>query len=233
MSEITSKIKTVLSNAFNKAARHKIVDGREVAFVRGGFGRDGMMLPYLDFRQPPVDFEKRTGMSGLSCQYFLPPDLLPRELQEYGMISLADNRVAHERLSEVWGHLKNCNPETLGRLEFDAKDTMKLYHAILGAASAFLPQDIQAWLDGWNGVTLRENREAELLINKIEVCHGPAYWVPSMETLRMMDKQLVSVKKPAIKPSPVTNYISANDLAEITDQLLTRIKAIVKKNRPI
>lgn len=189
MTQITEKVKGTLSDAFSKAASHETINGQEVAFVRGGFG-NGMMLPYLGFEQPPVDFEERTGMRGLSCQYFLPPDLLPRELQEYGMISVADNRMAHERLSEVWGHLKTCNPETLGHLEFDTKDTMKLYHAILGAASAFLPQDIQAWLDGWNGMALRENREATMLLNKIEICHGNTGWVPSMSTIQVMNEQM-------------------------------------------
>ena len=198
MSEITRKIKTTLSDLFNNASRREMIDGQEVAVVKGSFGGE-MPLPYVSFHQPPVVFEKASGMKGLSHQYFLPPDLLPRELQEYGMVSIRDTATAHVRLSEVWEHLKAGNPDTLGRLTFDAANTDNLYHVILGAASAFPPADIQAWLDGWNGITLRKNKEAALLLNKIEVCHGLVGWIPSMSTLHEMNRQSAKIKSAEMK----------------------------------
>src|ERR1700747_318491 len=101
MSDITAKIKETIQVAFNKASVHRKDRGHDVAIIKGNFGGE-ITIPYLSFHQPPVVFERKSGMKGLSCQYFLPPDLLPRELQEYGMISIRDNKATHERLSEVW-----------------------------------------------------------------------------------------------------------------------------------
>ena len=202
MLDLTRKIKTTLSDLFNNAARREVIDGQEVALFKGTFGGE-MSLPYESFHQPPVVFEKASGMKGLSHQYFLPPDLLPRELQEYGMVSIRDRDGAYDRLTEVWEHLKKGNPETLGRLKFDETRAENLYHVILGAASAFPPADIQAWLEGWNGITLRKNKEAAFLLNKIEVCHGLVGWIPSMSTLNEMNRQSVRTQSVRIKSARI------------------------------
>lgn len=197
MAPITQKIKGTISDTFNKSAHHRSRSGEVVAEVRTVSGMR-WELPYLEFSQPPVDFEKKTGLTGISCGYFLPPDLLPRELQEYGMISLADNCEAHQRLSEVWSCLKETNPSTLGSLKFDENNTRQLYHAVLGVASAFLPQDIQAWLDGWTGIELRKDKEAVRMLNKIETLSSRVEWIPSKPTLREMVRQ---IENGAMKPA--------------------------------
>ena len=190
MNEITGKIKSTLKKVFDEAIRYTIVDGQKVADLT----RKGAILwtlPNLAFFQPPSEFEEQNGIQGVSCQYILPSGLLPRELYEYGQVARLNDQDMHEKLNEVWEQLKKDNKKTLGRLKFDTKDTMQLYHVISGVASAFSPRDIQSWLDGERNVrALRKDRETESLMNKIETRFGRIRWVPCPETLRFIDRQI-------------------------------------------
>lgn len=181
--DFTQKVKMALSGALKNIA--------------GAWHHDA------DFCQPPVDFEKKTGMQGLSCTYVLPHGLSSKELQKYALLSFsADRPAAHEKLSEMWRHLQTCNPYELKGLTFEAKNTENVFHAVMGVASAFLPRDIQLFIDrqhdvdGPHEAARPRSSEEKFLRNKIDVCCGPIGWAPSLATLQSISRQLNSVTKP-------------------------------------
>ena len=144
----------------------------------------------MSFSQPSLKFEEQNRIQGLAYQYILPSGLLPIELNEYVLFASLTDQGVYKRLNEVWKQLKKDNEKTLWSLKFDTNDTRQLYNAILGVASAFLPQDIQFYLDGGKSSTLREDREIKFLLDKIERCLNNICWVPCLDTLRLIDQQI-------------------------------------------
>ncbi|MCK4945332.1 MAG: hypothetical protein KAS59_03615 [Alphaproteobacteria bacterium] len=215
MHEITGKIKSTLGKTFDEATRYTIVDGQKVADLTRK-GATLWTLPDLAFFQPPSEFEKQNGIHGFSCQYILPQGLLPRELQEYAKIARLNDQDMHEKLNEVWEQLKKDNEKTLGSLKFDTNNTIQLYNVILGVASAFLPRDIQSWIDGNTSVSaLREEQETESLMNKIETHFGRICWVPCLDTLRLIDRKIDDNKNSVVQKASTESSFTDLPVASI------------------
>ncbi|MCE9507290.1 MAG: hypothetical protein K8R48_03100 [Alphaproteobacteria bacterium] len=106
-------------------------------------------IPDRDFCQPPVDFEKKYSLTGVSQRYRLPEGLSPRDLQNYALLSWRKESLTvaeqQERLAGVWHLLTAYNPE-LNKVLHDPQDTDTLFHAIMGVASAFNIEDIQGFI---------------------------------------------------------------------------------------
>jgi hypothetical protein len=153
--------------------------------------------PDSGFYQPPVEFEKKHNLTGISQWYSLPAGLSPRDLQSYALLSWRKENLTaaeqQERLAGVWHLLTAYNPE-LKKIIHDRQDTDALYHAIMGVASAFNIKDIQGFISNstqphraWE---MEKTPEFIKLTEVFNRCAGPEglnlKWVAAPATLRLI-----------------------------------------------
>ncbi len=166
-----------------------------------------MSLPNPAFGQPPVTFERREKVTGISETYDLPDGLSPQKLDSYVMTvmharlsCMLDPDEAAERLTGVFDLLAESNPQ-LKKLAFDRQDWHKGYHALMGVASAFNVQDIQYWLDNTTGMTIRKDEAYDALRSETAEIAGNIGWRPAPDTLRDIRRR-IEEKKDAAPQSP-------------------------------
>jgi len=106
-------------------------------------------MPLLDFCKPPVEFEKKHGLKGISHNYKIPAGLTSQELQIYTMITLKRDDIAKserkEKLLETYNLLISLNP-ILNEVKKIPDNVNDLYHLILGVASSFNIDDINQFV---------------------------------------------------------------------------------------
>lgn len=197
---LTDFIHATLSDCFNNKVEHGYIlkNGQKTAV----FWTKGIKLELpMQCTQPPIDFENKNGMKNIAGHYIFPEGLKANHLEEYADMvhwGIADAPECQDVLRTVWDELTRLNPHSLGALKFDINDPEKRRDAILGATSAFNATDIQSYLDGNDGNKMSQNKEWDFLYNKIEICFGRMYWVPAVETLKIVEQQ---IPKPQQSPS--------------------------------
>lgn len=151
--------------------------------------------------QPPVDLEKKHGLVGIAGYFVLPQGVTSEDLDTY--LSILDDAEMHgemtraaysKRLQDIHALLLQLNPE-LGQLVYKKKDAFTLSHVICGVIAGINIDDIQSFIAGNSAAVAREDLEYRILRQKWE---GEIGWVPSMKTLKEIDRQLT--EKRAQKP---------------------------------
>jgi len=163
--------------------------------TKSGVSTIPLYLPLRHFSQPPVQVEKKAGVTGIAGHYKMPRRLTPHSLQAYTQVlwhaemrgDITEEQML-EKMGKVRALLEQDNPE-LKKLKIQPGDNFGLYDLLLGVASDFSTRDIQSWLDGNTGTVVRKDAAWAALNAKIEKT-VPMFWVPSMATMQDIDRQL-------------------------------------------
>jgi hypothetical protein len=156
-----------------------------------------LQIPYPYFCQPPVDFEKKQRLRGMSSTYRLPEGLTAGQLQDFSLLMREREdltpRQKLDKMTEVWKTLTDHNP-ALKTLRYNADDFFHLYHLILGVASSFNRIDIQNFMDliGKVPPALHMNKSPEYknLAQSFYQATADMHWVAAPESLLAIHDQL-------------------------------------------
>lgn len=185
------------------AEERKVGANGKIQYVlqtKSGISTIPLYLPLRHFSQPPVKVEKKLGLRGIAGHYKMPRRLTAQNLQAYTQVLWhAEMRggiteeVMLEKMGKVRALLEQHNPE-IKKLKIQPGDNFGLYDLLLGVASDFNTRDIQSWLDGHTGTVVRKDATWAALNAKLEKT-VPLYWVPSMETMQDIERQLEMKRK--------------------------------------
>ena len=193
---------------YKKLAEERKVgaDGKTyyVLQTKSGVSTIPLYLPLRHFSQPPRQVEDKLGITGVAGHYKMPRRLTPQTLQAYAQVLWHAEMRGHiteeenlEKMGKVRALLETLNPE-LKKLTVRSGSAFDLYDVLLGVASDFNTRDIQSWLDGNTGTVVRKDAAWAALNAKIEKTL-PLYWVPTMETMQHIDKQIEMKKAYAVQ----------------------------------
>jgi len=155
------------------------------------------------FRQPPVDFEKKYGLIGISQYYRLPEGLSSAALDSYSVL-LHKNFPEEQglmKMNEAWDELKELNL-ILKKINYDAGNISMMYNLLMGVASAFNIRDIQHFISDPRaaGSKMRASAEFGSLVQIFNYASRPAEfgfgWVASPKTIAYIREQAESKKIP-------------------------------------
>ncbi len=111
-------------------------------------------IPFPDFCQPPVDFEKKSGLKNIAARYNLPEGIKPCDLQDYAQSlrhGVMRNEIpadtAEDKMMQAYHALVARNPQ-LAELEPLTGKDLNTFHTLMGVASGFNVKDIKYWLNG-------------------------------------------------------------------------------------
>ncbi len=165
-----------------------------------------LYFPRLGFSCPAVEFEKATGLSGIAQSYILPQGLSPVEISQYVTVLAhaarqGDILPAQERflVLRLLDNLKKDNP-ALKALRHGKENMHILRDIVHGVTSAFCVRDIQHFIDGnYLRVSLADP-EYKALYHKVQDLSGASIaWVPALESLRKIERQVVAKNRPAVQ----------------------------------
>ncbi|HYD19675.1 MAG TPA: hypothetical protein VEF76_14480 [Patescibacteria group bacterium] len=156
------------------------------------------------FNQPPLDFEKKWGVTGIAGHYRLPKGLTAPELQGYGEVlrhgALTGDISAeamNDKLDQLISALAARNPTLKGINPGD--DFLGRYNVVLGVASEFNAKDIQFFIDTYPDIAPRnDSGRYERLWEPLKGID--ILWMPAPETLQSIAQQL--------NRAPVTQNVS-------------------------
>lgn len=152
-------------------------------------------IPNTHFSRPPVDFEKKSGLTGIAGQYHMPAGLTPSDVQTYSILIRNLTFQEDYTVEECLGKLTELHQALIGRnsqmeqIRYNPLDPHTVFDIILGVASGFNIKDIQHYIDGNNWSLSMKDPKYKELYEKID-SQAHIYWVPCMETLKEMDRQL-------------------------------------------
>jgi hypothetical protein len=160
-----------------------------------------LLIPDPNFSQPPVSFENKHGLSGISRSYQLPPYVTARDLQNYCILTYMGDmtdKECRQKLQSLWRSLKFYNP-SLRPLQYNPSSTKDLYHLAMGVASAFNEEDIQAFVlgSGPQAMKMWESKKYKKLTKVFNKYAGKKaksedlalYWVATPATLKVIKDQ--------------------------------------------
>lgn len=194
---MTQHILNFLDDYYTRTRASTSINGEDVKVLHFNNGTQEY-LPQVLQKQPAVEFENKTGYSGIAYHYTLPKGLTERHIEDYIVVlrHAQENDIITateqtKQLSGLWKELKSLNKHTLGRLQFDEKSTDHLEQALLGAASAFNADDIHFYMKhnhGWFDM-IKDPAYAQKEISVRQKFNFLFGWAPSPQTLDIIDVQ--------------------------------------------
>lgn len=155
-------------------------------------------------RQPAIEFEAKTGITGIAGHYVMPGALTAQQVENYVMLldhSVLRGKITHEQQHEkmvsLVAALQGRNPE-LDIIKYNTEDTFHLRYIAIGATSGFKAGDINSFVNGGTYLKLKNDPAYVALREKLEAQTGVSMggWIPTMDTLKTIDKKL------SLQPAP-------------------------------
>lgn len=149
-------------------------------------------------KQPARLFETFNRLSGIAGRYTLPHGLEAPDIENYALIvrdltlsGKIDGRTGLNKLLTLWADIKRLNPG-LEAIKPAEGDLWQAYHCLLGVSSAFNSKDISDFIHIGNGTVRQQDPVYREAFRRVEEKAGRIYWIPSLETIEKINRQLVT-----------------------------------------